>query len=48
MEQNAGDMPIDGDPRLELQLEVGYHQNMLQFSAIDALLHRIADDAVLK
>jgi hypothetical protein len=32
----------------ELQLEVGYHKNRLQLAAIDALLHRVADDAVLK
>ena len=48
MEQNADDMPMERDPRLELQLEERYHQDMLQFSAVDALLHRVTDDAVLK
>ena len=48
LEQDADDMPMERDPRLELQLEEGYHQNRLQLSAIDALLHRVTDDAVLK
>ena len=47
LEQDADDMPMERDPRLELQLEEGYHQNRLQLNAIDALLHRVADDAVL-
>ena len=48
MEQDADDMPMERDSRLELQLEDGYHQNRLQLSAIDALLYRISDDAILK
>ena len=48
LKQDADDMSVERDPRLELQLEEGYHQNMLQLSAIDALLHRVTDDADLK
>ena len=46
--EDAHDMPTERDPRFELQLEVGYHKNRLQLAAIDALLHRVADDAVLR
>ena len=48
MEQDADDMRMERDSRLELQSEEVYHQNMLQLSAIDALLYRITDDAVVK
>ena len=48
LEQNADDMPMERDPRLKLQLDEGYHQNRLQLNAIDALLHRVTDDAILK
>ena len=48
MEQDADDMPIERDPRFELELEEGYHQNRLQLNAIDALLHRVTDDAFLR
>ena len=41
-------MPMEQDPRLELYLEDRYHKNMMWLSAIDALLHRITDNAVLK
>ena len=30
LEEDANDMPIERDPRFELQLEDGYHQNRLQ------------------
>jgi hypothetical protein len=48
LEEDTDDMPMEWDPRFELQLEMGYHQNKLQLTAIDALLHKVADDAVLK
>jgi hypothetical protein len=48
LEQDVDDMPMEWDPRIELKFEEGYHQNMLQLNAIDALLHRLTDDAVLK
>ena len=48
MKQDADDMHMERDSRLELELEQGYHQNRLQLSAIDALLDRLTDDAVLK
>ena len=48
MEEDADDMPMERDPKFELQLEEGYHPNRLQLSAIDTLLHRVADDVVLK
>ena len=47
MEEDAHDMPMERDSRFELQLEEGYHQKRLQLNAINALLHRVADDAVL-
>ena len=48
VEQDVDDMPMERDPRFELQLEEGYHQNRLQLNAIDALLHRVTNDAFLK
>ena len=48
MEQDTDDMPIEQNPIIELQFEQRYHQNRLQLNAIDALLHRLTDDAVLK
>ena len=45
LEQDANDMPMEREARLEL--EEGYHQNKLQLSAIDALLHKVTDYAVL-
>jgi hypothetical protein len=48
LEQNADDMPMKLDQGIELQFEEGYHQNRLQLNAIDALLHRSTDDAILK
>ena len=41
-------MPMKHDPRIDLQFERGYHQNMLQLSAIDALFYKLTDDAVMK
>ena len=48
LDQDAEDMPMERDARFELELEERYHQNRLQSNAIDALLHRVTDDAVLK
>ena len=48
LEQDADDISMERDPRFELQLEDGYHQNRMQLSAIDALWHRVTDDAVIK
>ena len=47
LEQDVEDMPLGRDPRYELQLDEGYHQNRLQLNTIDALLHKVVDDAVL-
>jgi hypothetical protein len=48
LEQDADDRPMERDPRFELELEERYHKHMLQLATIDALLHKITDDAVLK
>jgi hypothetical protein len=48
LDQDADDIPLERDPIFELQLEEGYHHNRLQLSAIDALLHRVTSEAVLK
>lgn len=40
-------MPMEWDPKLELQLEEMYLQYRLQWNAIDALLCKFTDDAVL-
>jgi hypothetical protein len=48
LEQDVDDMPMERDPRFELELEERYHKYRLQLAAIDALLHRVTDDAVLK
>ena len=48
LEQDVNDMPMEREARFELELEEGYHQNLLQLSAIDALLHKVTDDAVLR
>jgi hypothetical protein len=48
LEEDAHDMPGRGDSILELQFETRYHKHRLQLAAIDALLHRVTDDAVLR
>ena len=48
LEQDADDIAMEREAKFELELDEGYHQNRLQLSAIDALLHRVTDDAVLR
>ena len=46
--QDTYNMAMKHNPRIELQFERGYHQNMMQLSAIDAHFYRLIDDAVMK
>jgi hypothetical protein len=48
LEQDADDMSMERDPSVELELEERYHKHRLQLAAIDALLYKVTDDAVLK
>jgi hypothetical protein len=48
LEEDAYDMPSERDPSFEVHLEVTYHKHRLQLAAIDALLHKVTDDAVLR
>jgi hypothetical protein len=48
LEEDAHDMLERGDSNLELHFETSYHKYRLQLAAIDALLHRVTDDAVLR
>jgi hypothetical protein len=48
LEQDADGMPMERNPSVELELEERYHKHRLQLAAIDAFLHRVTDDAVLK
>jgi hypothetical protein len=41
-------MPEKRDSSLELHSETSYHKHRLQLAAIDALLHRVMDNAVLR
>ena len=45
---DADEMPMAWDPEIELRYKVAYYINKLQLNTIDALLHRVTDDAVLK
>ena len=46
LEQDAGDMPQQGDAEEELMYDVGYHRNRLKLAAIDAILHRISPETL--
>jgi len=48
LEQDADDISLEQDPSVELEFEERYHKHRLQLAAIDALLHRVTDDVVLK
>ena len=46
LEEDAEDMPLQGNAKEELMYEAGYHQNRLQLTTIDAILDRVSPETL--
>lgn len=48
LEEDAHEMPVERDSHFEAHLEQSYHNARTQLEAVEALLNRVTDDAVLR